>query len=97
MAAAVQSLKKGKSIGIENVPAGLVQAGGQDEITAVMTICNKVWHTGKWPTPWTQSSIITLPKKGNLQQCQNYRTISLISLKPKSEKIIDEEQAGVRG
>lgn len=28
---------------------------------------------------WTQSLIITLPKKGNLQLCQNYRTISLIS------------------
>ncbi|WP_419585599.1 RNA-directed DNA polymerase, partial [Thiolapillus sp.] len=52
---------------------------------------------------------MTLPKKGNLQQCQNYRTISLIShpskvmlkvipnrLKPQAEKIIAEEQAGFR-
>ena len=51
--------------------------------------------------------VITLPKKGNPQQCQNYRTISLIShpnkvtlkiilnrLKPQAEKIIAEEQAG---
>ena len=51
----------------------------------------------------------TLPKKGNLQQCQNYRTISLIShpskvmlkivlnrLKPQAEMIIAEEQAGFR-
>ena len=29
--------------------------------------------------PWTQSLVITLPRKGNLQQYQNYRTISLIS------------------
>ena len=36
-------------------------------------------NTGEWPTPWTQLLIITLPKKGNLQLCQNYRTISLIS------------------
>ena len=59
--------------------------------------------------PWTQSLVITLPKKGNLQQCKNYRTISLISppnkfmlkiilnrLKPQAEKIIAEEQAGFR-
>ena len=52
---------------------------------------------------------MTLPKKGNMQQCQNYRTISLIShprkvmlkiilngLKPQTEKIIAEEQAGSR-
>ena len=68
-----------------------------------------MWQTGEWPTPWTQSLVITLPKKGNLQQCQNYRTISLISypskvmlkimlnrLKPLAEKIIAEEQAGFR-
>ena len=61
--------------------------------------------------PWTQSLIITLSKKGNLQLCQNYRTISLISysskvmlkvilnrLKPQAEEIIiiAEEQAGFR-
>ena len=107
--AAVQSLKKGKSAGVDNIPAELVQAGGEDVITALTTICNRIWQTGEWPTPWTQSLIITLPKKGNLQQCQNYRTISLIShpskvmlkvilnrLKPQAEKIIAEEQAGFR-
>ena len=48
-----------------------------------------------------QSLIITLPKKDNLQQCQNYQTMSIIShpskvimkiilnrLKPQAEKII---------
>ena len=87
--------------------AELVQAGGEDVITALTTICNKTWQTGEWPTPWTQFLVSTLPKKGNLQQCQNYRTISLIShpskvmlkvilnrLKPQAEKIIAEEQAG---
>ena len=101
---AVQSLKKGKSAGVDNIPAELVQAGGEDVITAVPTIFNKIWQTGEWSTPWTQSLVITLPKKGNLQQCQNYRTIGLIShpskvmlkiilnrLKPQAEKIIAEE------
>ena len=78
-------------------------------IDMLSRICNKIWKTGEWPTPWTQSLIITLPKKGNLQLCQNYRTISLIShaskvmlkvilnrLKPQVEEIIAEEQAGFR-
>ena len=64
MEAAVQSLKKGKSAGVDNIPAELVQAGGEDVITAVTTICNKSWQTGEWPTPRTQSLVITLPKKG---------------------------------
>ena len=36
--------------------------------------------------------VITLPKKGNMQQCQNYRTISLISQPSKVMlKIIDAD------
>ena len=102
-------MKKGKSAGIDNIPAELVQAGGDDEITAFTKIFNKIWQTGDWPTPWTQSLVITLPKKGNLQHCQNYRTISFIShpskvmlkiilnrLKTQTEKIIAKEQAGFR-
>ena len=80
-------------------------------IDVLTEICNRIWRTGEWPTPWTQSLIITLPKKGNLQLCQNYRTITigLIShsskvmlkvilnrLKPQAEEIIAEEQAGYR-
>ena len=97
------------SAGVDNIQAELVQADGEDVITALTTICNRIWQTGDWPTPWTQSLAITLPKKGNLQQCQNYRTIRLISypskvmlkillnrLKPQAEKIIAEEHAGFR-
>ena len=78
-------------------------------IDTLTKICNKIWVTREWPTEWTQSLVITLPKKGNLQKCQNYRTISLIShpskvmlkillnrLKPQAENIIAEEQAGFR-
>ena len=102
-------MKKGKSVGVDHIPAELVQTGGGDVITTLTTICNKIWYTGKWPTPWTQSLVITLPKKGNLQQCQNYQTISHIShpskvmlkiilngLNPQAEKVIGEERAGFR-
>ena len=103
------SLKKRKSAGVDNIPAELVQAGGEAMTDALRIICSKIWQTGKWPTQWTQSLIITLPKKGNLQMCQNYRTISLIShprkvmlkilltrLQLQAEEIIAEEQAGFR-
>ena len=103
--AAVKS--PGKSAGVDNIPAELLQAGEETMIDVLLNIYNKIWQTGEWPTPWTQSLVITLPKKGNLLQCQNYRTISLIShaskvmlkillnrLTPQAEMIIAEEQAG---
>ena len=71
--AAVKTLKEGKAAGVDNIPGELIKAGGEDMISALTNICNKIWQTGEWPTPWTQSLIITLPKKGNLQLCQNYR------------------------
>ena len=49
--AAVQPLMKGKSAGLDNIPAELVKVGGEDVITALTTICNKIWQTGEWPTP----------------------------------------------
>ena len=61
-------------------------------------------------TTLTQSLVITLSKKGNLQLCENYRTISLTShpskvmlkiilnrLQPQAEEIVAEEHAGFRG
>ena len=69
--AAEQSLKKGKSPGVDNIPAELFQTGGKDVITALTAICINIWQTGEWPTLWTQSLVTILPKKGNLKQCQN--------------------------
>ena len=57
------SLKNGKSAGVDNIPAELVQADGKTITDILTNICNRIWRTGEWPTPWTQSLIITLPKK----------------------------------
>ena len=75
--------------------------------TALLNICNKIWKNVKWPQNWTKSLVITLPKKGDLKVCNNYRTLSLIShpskvllriilnrLKHQAKEIIAEEQAG---
>jgi len=72
-------------------------------------ICNQAWHEGKAPTEWTKSVIITTPKDGDLADCNNYRTISLLShaskvlmmvllerLKAQMEPHMSEEQAGFR-
>ena len=61
--AVVESLKKGKSAGVDSIPSELVQAGGETMIDMLLIICNKIWQTREWPTSWTQSLIITLPKE----------------------------------
>ena len=48
-------------------------------IHVLTKIYSKTWKTCVWPALWTQSLIFILPKEGDLQLCQNYRTISLNS------------------
>ena len=106
---AIKSLKSGKAAGTDNIPAELLKHGDEAVVDILTTICNRIWQTGQWPSTWTQSLIVSIPKKGNLQLCQNYRTISLINhaskvmlkvilnrLQPQAESIIAEEQAGFR-
>ena len=105
----VKSIKIGKSSGIDNIPAELIQSGDDKMIDVLTTICKSVWKTGKWPKALTQSLVITLPRKGSLQLYQNNQTISLIShpsnvmlkvilnrLKPQADTIIAEDHAGFR-
>ena len=77
---AVRSLKSGKSEGVDNIPSELLKNGGEATTTVLTTICQKILETKQWPKAWTQSLVILLPKKGNLRQYQNYRTISLITI-----------------
>ena len=60
---AIESLKKGKSAKVDNILAIFVQAGGETIFDVLTEICNTIWRTGEWPTPLTQSLIITRSNK----------------------------------
>ena len=106
---AIKQLKAGKAAGIDNIPGELLREGGESTVSILLKICNEVWISGKWPPSWTTSIIVPIPKKGDLKECQNYRTISLIShpskvllkvilnrLRPQIEPLLADEQAGFR-
>ena len=70
--AAVQTVKKRKWAGVDNIPAELVQAGREDVITALAIICSKIWQIGEWQTPWTHPLSSHFPRKAT---CSSARTI----------------------
>ena len=43
------------------------------------SICQQIWKTQQWPQDWKRSVFIPIPKKGNDEECSNYRTIAVIS------------------
>ena len=43
------------------------------------SICQQIWKTQQWPQDWKRSVFILIPNKGNVKECSNYHTISVIS------------------
>ena len=63
--AAVKLLRKGKSAGVDNIPAELLWQGGEAMVGALLLVCSGVWRLGGgWPAPWTQSLVVALSGNG---------------------------------
>lgn len=45
----------------------------------LLQICQMIWDTCQWLEDWMTSVIMPLHKKGSMNNCDNYRLISLIS------------------
>ena len=106
---AINDLKNNKSTGIDEVAAELVKNGGENVVEFFHVLCKKIWKDRKWPEDWITSVFVPIPKKGDVLECSNNRTISLIShcskillkviagrLKGKLDEEIADEQCGFR-
>ena len=62
----------------DGIPAELFQIL-KDAFKVLHSICQQIWKTQQWPQGWKRSVFIPIPKKGNVKECSNYRTIALIS------------------
>ena len=106
---AMRTLKRNKSPGSDGITAEMIQEGGEQLVRQIHPLCNKAWNESTIPEEWSKSILVPIPKKGDLSQCANYRTISLINhtgkilliillnrLKHQLEPHLSEEQAGFR-
>ena len=100
---------KGKSMGIDKIPAEFLQNIVNKGIEVVTWIINKYYNTGLQPEDCLRSIFIQLPKVKNAKDCAEHRTISLIShaakillhiikrrITPLAEKKMSENQLGFR-
>ena len=76
---AIQSMKKGKARGSDEIWTEMLRALDDQNIDVIMNLCNIIYNSGVIATDLKQSIFITLPKKSIPQSCTEYRTISLMS------------------
>ena len=68
---ALQKMKRGKAVGPDDIPA---------EAWKLTDMFNKIIETKKMLDEWRKSTLVPIFKnKGDIQECENYRGIKLVS------------------
>jgi len=75
---AIEKLKGHKSPGVDQIPAELIKAGGRTIHCAIHKLIIAIWNKEELPEEWKESVIVSIHKKGNKTDCNNYRGISLL-------------------
>lgn len=105
----LKELSDKKATGIHNIPTKIHKNIDEKTENIIFEKNKECYNEGKLPDDYVKSKTITLPKKGNVSDCSNYRTIALLShtsnillniiknrLKTKVEQNKDEDQFGFR-
>jgi hypothetical protein len=103
---AIGKLKRYKSPGADQIPAGLIQAGGETLHFEIHKLIKLIWNK-ELPHQWKESVVIPIHKKGDKTECSNYWGISLLPtsyriltsillsrLIPSADEIIGDHQCG---
>ncbi|KAG0711023.1 Iron-sulfur protein NUBPL [Chionoecetes opilio] len=78
---AVAKLRGGKAAGVCNISAELLKAGGEAMIRGLHAVLTAVWQSGTIPPDWKRGLVVPIWKgKGDRQDCNNYRGITLLSV-----------------
>jgi hypothetical protein len=100
-------LKKYKLSGRDEIPAQLIEAGGETFPSEIHKLITSIWNKEELPDQWIESIIVSIHKKVDKSDCINYCGISLLStsykilsnillsrLSPHTDEIIVDRQCG---
>ena len=76
---ALGSITMNKASGGDGIPVELFQILKDDAVKMLHSICQQIWKTQQWPQDWKRSVFISIPKKGNANECPNYHKIAFTS------------------
>ena len=109
MVTAMHAMKAGKSGGASGILPEMVISGGRELHGRLLHLIQLVWNEGSVVVDWRDAIVVPIPKKGNLNLCDNWRGISLLDVVGKlfarilqnrlqeiAEDVLPESQCGFR-
>ena len=106
---ALRKLKNNKAAGADDIQPELLRHGGKTLEMELLHLFKNFGNKKESQRDWDQGVIVTIPKKGDLSDCNSWRGITLLSilgkvfctilldrLKSELDAILREEQAGFR-
>jgi hypothetical protein len=75
----MSKLKMYKLPGSDQIPAEMIQAGGETLVSVIYNLINPIWNKEELPDPWKESIIVPVHKGSDRTECNNYHGISLLS------------------
>ena len=73
-------LKRGKAAGYDESTPEMIQSLGERGLEILTELLNEVWREERVPREWEVGIVIPLFKKGDCNECGNYRGITLLSV-----------------
>ena len=80
---ALKQMKTGKSPRTDNICIELLKTYVITAANVFTDLFSDIWTTNEIPRDWNKGVIIKIPKKGDLQNCDNWRGITLLSMPSK--------------
>ena len=77
---AISLLKTGKAPGPDEIPAEAIKADIETSIEMLYNLIGKILETDEIPIGWKEEYLVKIPKKGDIQECKNYRGMMLLSV-----------------
>lgn len=105
---AIIALKRNKAPGDDGIPAEILQTEPTTSAEIIHPFLVEAWQNERLPNDWSKGTIVKLPKKGDLSDCNNWRGITLLNTIYKLmamiintrlqcvEQSLRDEQAGFR-
>lgn len=74
-------MKNGNTAGIDSIRAEMLKADLDTSCKVLTDLFRNIWEQETIPDDWNKDLTVKLPKKGDLQSCDNWRGIT-VALSP---------------